>query len=250
MHTAFRAVAAAIATGAASPAAADLVLNMVIVDLVPGQPPRADIEASNTGSERIYVVAEPAEIVNPGRPDERRVASPDPAALGLLVTPQKMILEPGERKLVRIAAIAPPARTDRIYRVTIKPVAGDVSAATSALKILVGYDVLVVARPAVMTGTVTATRTGASIDPRQHRHHQCRVVRGPAVRSRRQELRAAALAAALRGRDVDDRDRSRAPGRLQGEDRECGRWPAVLTWSDGLRRTGRADAFGLVIVGA
>jgi len=163
MHTAFRAAAAAIAIGAASPAAADLVLNMVVVDLVPGQPPRADIEASNTGSERIYVVAEPAEIVNPGRPDERRVASPDPAALGLLVTPQKMILEPGERKLVRIAAIAPPARTDRIYRVTIKPVAGDVSAATSALKILVGYDVLVIARPAVMTGTVTATRTGASM---------------------------------------------------------------------------------------
>lgn len=142
----------------AAPASADLVLNQVVVDLLPDQVARMDIDASNTGKERIYVVAEPAEIVDPGKPTERRVANPDPAASGLLVTPQKMILEPGEHKLVRIAAIAPRGNTDRIYRVTIKPVAGDVSAAESALKILVGYDVLVIVRPASMTGTVTGTR--------------------------------------------------------------------------------------------
>ena len=148
------------AASLATPAAADLVLNQVIVDLTPDKAPRLDIEASNTGTERIYVVADPAEIVHPGQPDEARVATPEPAALGLLVTPQKMILEPGERKLIRIASIAPRSLTERIYRVTIKPVVGDVSANGTALKILVGYDVLVIVRPSVMTGTVTGQRTG------------------------------------------------------------------------------------------
>ena len=160
MRTRLAAVGVLAALSLAAPASADLVLNQVIVDLVPDKVPRLDIEATNTGKERIYVVAEPFEIVHPGKADEARVANPDPATLGLLVTPQKMILEPGERKLVRIASIAPRGTAERIYRVTIKPVIGDVSATNTALKVLVGYDVLVIVRPSVMTGIVTGVRSG------------------------------------------------------------------------------------------
>lgn len=163
MRNAFTGAAVLAAMTAAAPASADLVLNQVVVDMLPTAPPRVDIEAANTGKERIYVVAEPAEIVNPGRPDERRVANPDPGALGLLVTPQKMILEPGERKLIRVAAIAPRTTRERIYRVTVKPVSGGVTAQATALKVLVGYDVLVMVRPTTLDGTVTAVRTGASL---------------------------------------------------------------------------------------
>ncbi|WP_380785320.1 hypothetical protein [Sphingomonas sp. R86521] len=164
MRNAVKTLAAILgATMLAGPASADLVLSQMVVDLPPGAPPRVDVEASNTGSERIYVVADPAEIVDPGKPGERRVASPDPAVLGLLVTPQRMILEPGERKLIRIAAIAPRTMHERIYRVTIKPVAGDVVAQTTALKLLVGYDVLVMVRPSVLDGTVNGIRSSTSI---------------------------------------------------------------------------------------
>ncbi|AIT07635.1 hypothetical protein MC45_16095 [Sphingomonas taxi] len=155
--------AVAVAGLGAQPAAANLVLSQVVVDLTPAGPPRADVEAWNTGAERMYVVAEPASIVDPGTPAERRVASADPAESGLLVTPQKMILEPGERKLIRIAAVAPRAARDRVYRVTVKPVAGDVSAAGSALKVLVGYDMLVIVRPAVMAGEVAGRRDGTTL---------------------------------------------------------------------------------------
>ena len=163
MRKRLAALGALVAVSLGAPASADLVLNQVIVDLVPDKVPRLDIEATNTGKERIYVVADPFEILDPGRPDERRVANPDPAALGLLVTPQKMILEPGERKLVRIASIAPRGTTERIYRVTIKPVIGEVTAPNTALKVLVGYDVLVIVRPSVMTGAVTGARTGGHL---------------------------------------------------------------------------------------
>ncbi|MEG8016096.1 hypothetical protein [Sphingomonas sp. 22R3R2A-7] len=147
----------------ATPARADLVLSQVVVDLAASGPPRADIEAWNTGAERMYVVAEPAEIVDPGTPRERRVASVDPAASGLLVTPQKLILEPGERRLLRIAVIGARRARDRIYRVTVKPVAGEISAAGSALKLLVGYDMLVIVRPPVLAGTITATRAATAL---------------------------------------------------------------------------------------
>lgn len=164
MHNAVKTLAAILgATMLAGPASADLVLSQMVVDLPPRAPPRVDVEASNTGSERIYVVADPAEIVDPGKPGERRVASPDPAVLGLLVTPQRMILEPGERKLIRIAAIAPRTMHERIYRVTIKPVAGDVAAQATALKLLVGYDVLVMVRPSVLDGTVNGIRSGTGL---------------------------------------------------------------------------------------
>ena len=154
---------AATAALVAPPAAANLVLNQAVVDLAPTAPPRADVEAWNNGTERMYVVAEPASIVDPGTPGERRVAGADPAESGLLVTPQKMILEPGERKLIRIAAVAPRGARDRVYRVTVKPVAGEVSAAASALKVLVGYDMLVIVRPATMTGEVSARRDGGTL---------------------------------------------------------------------------------------
>ena len=154
-------VVAAILAGA--PASAELVLDQAVVDLGPDKPPRFDIDASNTGTERIYVVAEPAEIVDPGKPGERRVGNPDPQALGLLVTPQKMILDPGEHKLVRIASIVPRSAVERIYRVTIRPVAGDVTARVTALKVLVGYDVLVIVRPTAMRAAVTGTRRGSTL---------------------------------------------------------------------------------------
>ena len=163
MRRSLATAAVAVVGLAAQPAAANLVLSQVVVDLTPAGPPRADVEAWNTGAERMYVVAEPASIVDPGTPAERRVASADPAESGLLVTPQKMILEPGERKLIRIAAVAPRGARDRVYRVTVKPVAGEVSAAASALKVLVGYDMLVIVRPATMTGEVSARRDGGTL---------------------------------------------------------------------------------------
>jgi P pilus assembly chaperone PapD len=156
-----RCAAAAVLMVACSPAAqADMVLGKVIVDLQPGAPDHDDIEVWNSGPERIYVVAEPSEILDAGKPGERREAEPDPSRSGLLVTPQRLVLEPDQRRMIRIAEVGPRPAVDRIYRVTIKPVAGKVTADVTALKVLVGYDVLVLDRPAAIRGEVTATRAG------------------------------------------------------------------------------------------
>lgn len=157
---------AAVAMSAAmapAPAAAEMILSQVIVDLQPGKPGHDDIEVWNSGTERMYVVAEPSEIRSPGRQDEQRVSNPDPSVTGLLVSPQRMVLEPGQRRMVRVSAIIARQPVDRIYRVTIKPVAGDVTAEATAIKVLVGYDVLVLYRPDAITGEVTATRSGRTL---------------------------------------------------------------------------------------
>jgi len=153
-------LAAALALGAASLAQAEMVLSQVIVDLMPGKPLRDDIEVWNDSPERMYVAADPFEIRNPGTPQEQRIPAADPEQSGLLVAPQRLVLEPGERRLVRIAATGERPAADRIYRVAIKPVAGAITADRSALKILVGYDTLVLVRPAQFTGDVTGQRNG------------------------------------------------------------------------------------------
>jgi P pilus assembly chaperone PapD len=147
----------------AAPAQAGIVLSKVIVDMPADVPPRDDIEVMNDGQERQYVVADPALIQAPGTPQEQRVNSPDPTITGLLVTPQKLVLEPGERKLVRVALVAPRDNAERIFRLAIRPVAGSAEAEKTALKVFVGYDVLIIARPATVTGKLTATRTATTI---------------------------------------------------------------------------------------
>jgi P pilus assembly chaperone PapD len=143
-----------------SPAHAGMILNKVIVNFSPTAPSRDDIEITNVGEEIMYVSVEPAEVIDPGQDGEHRVADPDPRALGLLVSPKRLALGPGERKIVRFSLLQRPVDRDRIYRVAIKPVVGEVTATQSALKVMVGYDVLVIARPAGARPILSVSRDG------------------------------------------------------------------------------------------
>lgn len=157
------AAALLIAVGMASQAQAEMVLSQVIVDLAPGAPSREDIEVWNDGDERMYVVAEPSEIVHAGSPQEQRVAVQANEDAGLLVSPRRLVLEPGERRTVRIAAFGERPASERTFRVAIKPVAGPLAAEQSALKVLVGYDTLVLLRPAHVVDDLRAERTGGTL---------------------------------------------------------------------------------------
>jgi P pilus assembly chaperone PapD len=146
-----------------SPARAELVLSQLIIDLSSASKERDDIEVWNNSDERAYVVAEPSEVLFPGTAAESRRAEPDPEKRGLLVSPARMILEPGQRKIVRVAAIGPQQDRERVYRITIKPVVGGVSSAETGLKLLIGYDVLVLLKPATARQDLSANRSGNSL---------------------------------------------------------------------------------------
>ena len=146
----------------ASPAAAELVLSQLVVELAPGQQDRADIEVLNRSPDRSFVTVEPREVVAPGTVQESSRSDPDPEKLGLLVSPERIVLEPGERRLMRIAALGSSDR-ERVYRVRVEPVVGQLSAQSSGLKILVGYDVLVLVRPAEAKPHVSGSRSGGDL---------------------------------------------------------------------------------------
>ena len=155
---------AAFSLALARPLNAEMILSQVIVDFLPNSPSRNDIEVYNSGDERMYIAVEPTEVVNPGLPNEQTVSASDPNASGILVSPRKLVLEPGERRIVRIAMVDDRPSKDRVYRVAIKPVAGPISANRSALKVLVGYNVLVIYRPQTVSGGVVGARSGDHLE--------------------------------------------------------------------------------------
>jgi P pilus assembly chaperone PapD len=147
----------------AAPARAELVLSELIVELQPGKQVRDDVEVWNNSPERSFVSVEPREIIDPSLPSQAVLKDPDPEKLGILVSPARMVLEPGQRKLVRIATLSGSPEREHVYRVTIKPVVGGIQAEDSGLKVLVGYDVLVLVRPSQPRANVTAIRTGRKL---------------------------------------------------------------------------------------
>jgi P pilus assembly chaperone PapD len=151
------------ALGPGAAAHADMALSKVVVDFTSAGPSRDDIEVVNGGEEILYVSVEPAEIVDPGGAEERRVTTPNPRELGLLTSPNRLVLGPGERKVVRLSLLERPIDRDRIYRVTIKPVVGELAARKSALKLVVGYDVLVIARPHDARPQLEVARNGRTL---------------------------------------------------------------------------------------
>jgi P pilus assembly chaperone PapD len=171
-------IAVAFALVVATPAGAELMLSDLIVDLQPGKPMRRDVEVWNNSPERSFVSVEPREILNPGLPNQTIREDPDPEKLGLLVSPQRMILEPGQRKLVRIGMLAGADSREHVYRVMVKPVVAGVQSEEDGLKIVVGYDVLVLVRPAQSAANVAASRTGQEITFRNNGNVSVEIVDG------------------------------------------------------------------------
>ena len=134
LRSAIAAACAGTALLAAAPARADIVLSELIVDLQPGKQTRDDIEVWNSSPDRAFVALEPREILNPSLPSQTARKDPDPEKLGILVSPARMILEPGQRKLIRIAALSTNPDRERVYRVTVKPVVGAVQSQASGLR--------------------------------------------------------------------------------------------------------------------
>lgn len=151
------------AVGLQTAASAEMVLSQVIVDFLPDDPLREDIEVWNSGDERMYVSAEPFRIVDPGTPQEQRVPLSLAEDSALLVSPQRLVLDPGERRIIRLAVIGDRPASDAVYRLAIRPVVGPISAETNALKVLVGYDALVLIRPERVVDDLQGARIGHTL---------------------------------------------------------------------------------------
>ncbi len=149
---------------AVTAASAELAVSQLIVELTPFRSRTADIEIYNDSNERRYVSVEPREILNAGLSVESSLLTPDPEKLGLLVSPTRLVMEPRQRRRLRIAAIGPAHEQERVYRVTVKPVTGEINGPESGLKLLIGYDLLVLVRPLKSKLGVEINRSGSLLN--------------------------------------------------------------------------------------
>lgn len=132
---------------------ANIVLDKMVLDFLPKDPPQKNIIVFNSGDEVSYVSTEIFEIKNPGLSNEKRVAVVKKEKNRLIIAPSKIALEEQSKKGMQfISNEEDSLKTDRVYRVSVVPNVGEIRKDTNGIgiKILVGYDVLVIIRPKVL----------------------------------------------------------------------------------------------------
>jgi len=130
-----------------------------------------DVDITNTGDFKIFLNLTVARIKNPHSSKSERIELTDPRTSPVLVSPKQLLVPPGQRKRVRIILRKVPKKYDSVYRLSIKPFTGDVQITddrppdqkSSALKILLGYDILLLARPKDAVGKLAVKRTSSAI---------------------------------------------------------------------------------------
>lgn len=168
----------AIAFMVALPAYGEISVSNIIVDFSDAKKRRDDIEISNVGKSVMYVAIEATEIIRPGLKGEERRTYQNPMEMGLLVAPRRMALEPGQTKTVRLSLLKRPVDKDRIYRIKIAPAVGRTIATKSAIRILVGYEALVIVRPDKAKPDISGTRTGRKLTVRNTGNTNAKLIRG------------------------------------------------------------------------
>ena len=142
-------------------AQAEFVISSAIVEFTKDGSSQQDIELVSRSKDKDYIVSEISEVLNPGTPDETRKIIDDPEQSRLLVTPDKTILTSGGSRVLRFVLLKDLDQSEHIYRVAIKPVIKGIENKTKVgLKILIGYEVLVIMRPANAEPSFTAQRDG------------------------------------------------------------------------------------------
>jgi hypothetical protein len=147
-----------------------MAIDRLWVDLDSAKVARSDLVIRNESKDRYYVTVTPSEVIDPGTPQERRVQETDPQKLGLLVTPSRIILDPGQLRAIRVVSLDSNLTKDRIYRISITPQIGELTATPSdtqghglAIKMLTAFDALVSVRPGNPVENLVATRQGANL---------------------------------------------------------------------------------------
>lgn len=142
-------------------ARAEFILSSAIIEFTQNGPRQQDVEIISRSQDNDYITAEVTEVVHPGEGDEIKRVIENPAESKLLVTPDKAVLPGGSRRVLRFVLLSEPDDQEHIYRVAVKPVIRGVEHdAKIGLKILVGYEALVIIRPAQPHISWSAKREG------------------------------------------------------------------------------------------
>jgi P pilus assembly chaperone PapD len=146
--------------------ASKISLGTVIVDFNSEKKKKfVDVTITNVSKEeKAYVQVTIKEILNSGTKDAKRADVKKGDKNSLIVSPQKLIIEPNGKKNIRFVNLNKNLKKDRIYRVNVAPVVGGVDAKSkNFIKVLIAYDVLVMVRPENQNSDFVAKKEGKKI---------------------------------------------------------------------------------------
>lgn len=149
---------------------AQITVNRSIIEFTPDSRVQ-DIEIANNGDFRVYLDVTASEILDPDSKSPTRKLLDDPRTAAVIASPRQLLLPPGERKRLRVILRDVDVERERVFRLAVKPYTGKVELDNveqgkkhSAVKILVGYDLLLISRPRKLEPKVDVTRTADSIE--------------------------------------------------------------------------------------
>lgn len=142
---------------------AAMLLDRAIVHYGPGSANRQDVEIRNPDGEPLYIKVEIIEVLNPGSPEEERRTVTNPKEAKFLVTPSKLVIPPGGRKSVRLLNLGKGNTEDRVFRVNLTPVTPELESDQMAIKVVVGYQLLVLIQPNDPKPDLKVTREGKKL---------------------------------------------------------------------------------------
>lgn len=127
---------------------AQLAIDRIIVDFQSTSTITEDVLLMNeSDSETLFIDVEVLEVTKPGTEDEQRVIVDDPSKIGLIATPAKVILPPNARRNVRLVNMVETSDAETVFRVNFSPVAGEADVDENVVRLMVGYQALVIVRP-------------------------------------------------------------------------------------------------------
>lgn len=146
----------------------------LIVDFLPGLLPRKDITVHNVSKTTpAYVSVDISLVTNPGEKFQKRKKIYDPEKLGLLATPNKIVIPPGGSRIFRLMVLGNHQDKERVYVVSVTPAnkhvithkinPGDKNSAKMGIGFNVGYGVRVTVRPTDMKPGLMMHRYGKQL---------------------------------------------------------------------------------------
>ena len=149
-----------------------------IVTFQAGSAPREDVTVFNRGEEPLFAEIEVLDVRNPGTDEEERVVVRDPESIGLVASPRRLMVPAGSRRLVRLVNLEGHGDEERVYRVNVRPVAGEMEAGAMGVHILVGYQLLVFVPPVEPRVELDARREGNRLHLHNRGNVNIRLFRG------------------------------------------------------------------------
>jgi Mat/Ecp fimbriae periplasmic chaperone len=151
---------------------AAFVLDRSIVIMDSGSNGREDITVINDSqTEKLYVSVDLYSVASPGQTDQK-LQIPDPSSKKeFIASPTKLVIPPGERKLVRLLNLIGPNDKERVYRINFTPIVKplevekiepneDGEIIQPGVQIVVAYQVLVIVLPEDSKKQMMVTREG------------------------------------------------------------------------------------------